>query len=93
MSENEDNTFCQDDHTVSEVIKALQSMYKPEDKILVMWWDKNLPYLEHTPSDSVWEKVLNKVAGGPLDYASGLIWDTIAEEIELTYKELGKNHE
>jgi len=45
MSENEDNTFCQNDHTVGEIIKALQSMYKPEDKILVMWWDKNLHML------------------------------------------------
>jgi len=34
--------------------------------------------------------VLNNIRDGALDYPSGLIWDTITEEIEATYKKLGK---
>jgi len=75
--------------TVKEIIETLQQTYKPEDKILIMWWDKNLSYVEHTVSDSVWETVLNRIPDHALEFPSGLVWDTITEEIELTYKELG----
>jgi len=79
-----------EEHTVSEIIKTLQSTYKPEEKILVMWWDRSLPYFEHTPSESVWERALERISDGALDYPSSLVWDTIAEEIDLIYKELGE---
>lgn len=78
-----------DRFTVKEIIKALQDTYNPEDKILIMWWDKNLSFVEHTVSDSVWETVLNQISDNDMDYPSGLIWDTITEKIELAYKELG----
>lgn len=78
-----------DKYTVKEIIQILQDTYKPEDKILVMWWDKTLPYVEHNISDSVWQSVLEGLGESSLDIPSGMIWDTITEKIELAYKELG----
>lgn len=76
-------------HKVSEIIKALQEMYNPDDKIIAMWWDRNLPYLEHTVSEKVWSDVLDKLEFEQFEIPSGMIWDTIAEAIEAYYKKNG----
>lgn len=78
-----------DKYTVKEIIEVLQNTYKPEDKILIMWWDKTLPYVEHTVSDSVWQSTLENIGERALDIPSEMIWDVITENIELAYKELG----
>jgi hypothetical protein len=61
-------------------------MYNPDDEIIVMWWDKNLDYLEHTVSDITWSNVLKQLDGDIFDIPSGMIWDTISEQIELYYR-------
>ncbi len=78
-----------DKYTVKEIIEVLQNTYKPEDKILIMWWDKTLPYVEHTVSDLVWQSTLENIGERALDIPSEMIWDVITENIELAYKELG----
>ncbi len=78
-----------DKYTVKEIIETLQITYKPEDKILIMWWDKDLPYVDHTISDLMWDSVLDSFGGRDFDIPSGMIWDSIAEKIEEKYKETG----
>lgn len=79
-------------HTVAEVIEVLNTLYKPDDQILIMWWDKTLPYLGYKEiSNTVWEKTLDLLDEGELDLPSGIIWDTIAEKlVEIAEKEDGE---
>lgn len=79
-------------YTVGEIIDVLTSTYKRDDQILVMWWDKTLPYLDYKEiSSEVWEKALDSIQDGSLDIPSGIIWDSIAEKLlEIVEKEEGE---
>ena len=81
-------------YTVGEIIEVLTSTYKKDDKILVMWWDKTLPYLDYKEiSDDVWQKALDSIEEGALDIPSGIIWDTIAEKLLEVIEKDKENNE
>lgn len=81
-------------YTVGEIIEVLTSTYKKDDKILVMWWDKTLPYLDYKEiTDEVWQKALDSIEEGSLDIPSGMIWDTIAEKLLEEIEKSGGNNE
>ena len=65
------------DWTVGQIIKELQTVYKPDEKIVCIWWDKSLPYLDREITRPEWEKVLELINEEDFNIPNSMIWDMI----------------
>lgn len=69
------------DWTVGQIIEELKRAYQPDEKIVCVWWDKSLPYLDREITRPEWEKALELIGEEEFGIPNSIVWDTITEKL------------